>query len=121
MELSCSNIIFFIFFLSFDKRQPRKKIIVFQETETLKGLLIFQGIELFKPKLEKISYTSGNGGPEKISYIFSKENCSYISGKGPAPPPPPHKKKKKSLYFREWNFLRFQETDILKNLLYFRK
>ena len=39
---------------------------------------------------------------EKISYIFSKERFSYISGNRTLPPPP---QKKKSLYFRKWNFL----------------
>ena len=34
---------------------------------------------------EKISYASGNGNPEKTSYIFSKENCSDISGNGKLP------------------------------------
>ena len=29
--------------------------------------------------LEKISHASGIENPEKISYIFSKESCSYIS------------------------------------------
>ena len=29
---------------------------------------------------EKISYTSGNGSPEKTSYIFSKESFYYILG-----------------------------------------
>ena len=38
---------------------------------------------LFRPSSkknypEKISYISGNGNPEKISCIFSKESCSYI-------------------------------------------
>ena len=30
----------------------------------------------------KISYTSGKGNPEKISYIFPKESYSYVSGNG---------------------------------------
>ena len=29
-----------------------------------------------------MSYTSGNGNPEKMSYIFSKESFSYIFGNG---------------------------------------
>ena len=41
----------------------------------------------FQPKFEKIhsgkvSYTSGNGNPEKISHMFSKESFSYNSGNG---------------------------------------
>ena len=31
---------------------------------------------------EKISYASGNGNPQKISYIFSKESWSYILRSG---------------------------------------
>ena len=31
---------------------------------------------------EKIPYASGNGSPEKTSYIFSKESFSDISGNG---------------------------------------
>ena len=27
-------------------------------------------------------HTSGKGNPEKISYIFPKERCSYVSGNG---------------------------------------
>ena len=30
----------------------------------------------------KVSYTSGNGNPSKISYIFSKVSCSCISRNG---------------------------------------
>ena len=45
---------------------------------------------IFQPKLEKIkiirpekiSYISGKGKPEMISFIFSKESCFYISGNG---------------------------------------
>ena len=83
-----------IFFIFFDKRQPRKKIIVFQETETLKGLLIFQGIELFSPSSKKNLILLETGAPKK-SLIFSQkktvlifqekktpQKILYISGKG---------------------------------------
>ena len=46
---------------------------------------------------EKISYASGNGSPEKISYIFSKESFSYISGNGN----PKTETQKKFLIFQE--------------------
>ena len=96
MELSCSNIIFFIFFLSFDKRQPRKKIIVFQETETLKGLLIFQGIELLSPSSKKFPILLETEAPKK-SLIFSQKKTVLIFQEK-NPPPPPIPKKKKILY-----------------------
>ena len=60
---------------------------MFQETETLKNFLYSRN-QLFKLEkiknihLEKISYTSGNGSTEKISYAFLKESFSYISGNG---------------------------------------
>ena len=47
--------------------------------------------------LKKISYTSRNENPEKISYIFSKEGFSYIFGNGNP------------------------ETETLKSFLYFRR
>ena len=63
---------------------------------------------------------------EKISYIFSKERFSYISGNRTLPPPPPQKK---SLYCRKWNFFSLPQENVLfvrkgkpqKNFLYFLK
>ena len=86
---------------------------------------------------EKILYFSGNGNflyflkrklflyfrkqkPWKNSLYFRKGNFLYILGSGsgnPSSPPPPPKKK--SLYFKKLNFLIFQETETLKNFLYF--
>ena len=40
------------------------------------------GNEIFSVHPEKISYTSGNKNSKKVSYIFSRENFSYISVKG---------------------------------------
>ena len=31
---------------------------------------------------ESLCHISGNANPEKISYIFSKESCFFISGNG---------------------------------------
>ena len=62
IELSCSN----IFFSKF----------IFQQMEILKKLLTLH------PKLRKKIYKSGNGNSKRITYIFSKGNCSYISGNG---------------------------------------
>ena len=72
---------------------------------------------------------------EKISYIFSKERFSYISGNRTLPPPPPPPTpKKKILIFQEMElfaqilkhfkkkkplkkFLIFQEKETIKNLI----
>ena len=71
---------------------------------------------------------------EKISYIFSKERFSYISGNRPLPPPTPPTPKKKILIFQEMElfaqilkhfkkkkplkkFLIFQEKETIKNLI----
>ena len=70
------------------------KFPILQETEALKKLLIFREMEPFSHP-EKIYSISGNGNPEKISYIFSKESCSYIP-----------------LWFKKWNFLIFRERYI---------
>ena len=56
------------FFLYFGKRKPRKKFVIFQETETVKNSYI-SGNGIIKPKIqkikkihtEKIHYISGNG------------------------------------------------------------
>ena len=91
-----------------------KKILIFSQK---KGFLIFSQKKAFlrfpemepcafQPKLEqqknppiKISCISGNGSPKTTFYIFTKETCSYVSGKG---------NPEKILY-------------ILRNFLYFRK
>ena len=90
-------------FSYYGKWKPRKKSLIFQETETLKSFLYF-GESDFSVHPEKLYYTSGNGNPEKISYIFSKESFYYISGNDNPP-----------------KILIFQETETLKNFLYFRK
>ena len=56
---------------------------------------------------KKISYTSGNENPEKISYFFSKEGCSYASGKG----------NPKNLLFQQTSYI-FQKAELSYN---FRK
>ena len=83
MGLSCSNI---------------KKCLIFQETETLKNYLYFRKwnflalilgnfLYFLKRKLSLYFgkwkfYILGNGNPEKISNIFSKESFFCISGNG---------------------------------------
>ena len=71
---------------------------------------MFPGMEssTFQPKLkelknhpEKISYTSENGNPEKMSHIFSKENFMYFRKQ---------KTRKIFLCFRKRKFLIFQEA-----------
>ena len=56
-----------------------KKILICSQK---KVFLIFPEMNpaLFTPR--KISYTSGNGNPEKASFIFSKESFYYILGNG---------------------------------------
>ena len=101
MEFSSSNI---------------KKILIFSQK---KAFLIFPEMKpcTFQRKLEKskkstprkfikrkLSYTSGNKPPDKISYNFSKKNF-LIFWKTETPK----------------KFFIFQETETLKNALYFRK
>ena len=77
-------ILFFLYFFScFDKRQPRKKIIVFQETETLKGLLIFQGIELFSPSSTKFPILLETEAPKKSLIISQKKTVLIFQEKKP--------------------------------------
>ena len=78
---------------------------------------MFQKMELFKKNFlyfrkEPPSRKNKKNPSEKIDCIFSKESFSYISGNGP---------RKISVYFRKQNFLIYQETETLKNFLYFRK
>ena len=63
---------------NFRKRKPRKNFIIFQETGTLKKLLIFWEVELFSVHPEKISYTSGNGDFERILYISGNGTFLYF-------------------------------------------
>ena len=61
-----------------------KNFLTFQKTEALKNFLFYRSNFLSsinkKNPPEKISYTSGNGYTENISYIFIKETFLYISG-----------------------------------------
>ena len=66
----------FLYFLIFLETETQKKILILQKTEAIKELLVFLEMELFSPSSKnKIKNPS-----QKISYIFSKESCSYISG-----------------------------------------
>ena len=69
----------------------KKKFIIFQETETLQKSLLCREMELFTPssKNEKKMH------PEKLSYIFSNESFSYISG---------NRNPEKFLIFKETTF-----------------
>ena len=90
MELSSSK--------NFRKRKPRKTFLIFQETKTLKKLLIFWEMELFDLPRENFLYFRKRR-LSKISYIFSKESFSYTSRN--------ENPEKNSLYFRKWNFFIF--------------
>ena len=77
--------------------------LIFQETGTLKKLLIFREIKLFSPPRENFLYFRKQK-PDKFSYIFWKESFSYISGNGNLG--------KSLLYSRKQNFVIFQETEL---------
>ena len=49
----------------------------------------------------ELLFILGNGNPDKISHIFSKENFSYISGGG---------NPEKMLYLRKQNFFIFSKV-----------
>ena len=80
MEISSSNI------KKFQEMEAlkKKKILLFQEMGSLKSFLYF-GKWSFSVHFKKISYISKNKNPEKVSYIFLKERCFHISGKGNPP------------------------------------
>ena len=73
MEFSSSNIKKFLYFLK------RELFLYFQKNPTL-----FSPSKKNKNKIhpDKLSYTSGNGNPEKTSYIFLKESFSHILENG---------------------------------------
>ena len=88
MELSSSNIKkFLIFPYISENRDPKKSFLYFRKWD-------------FSFHPEKISYTSGNGDPEKMEtlkkfVIFQEMEVSYISAN------------ETFLYFRKRNFLMF--------------
>ena len=73
MEFFSSNIKKFLYFLK------RKLSLYFQKNPTL-----FSPSTKNKKKIhpDKLSYTSGNGNPEKTSYIFLNESFSHILENG---------------------------------------
>ena len=76
MELSgCSTRKFLIFSYISGNRNPEKNPYT-SENGSHKELLVFLEMELFSPS----SKNKIKNPPRKISYIFSKESCSYISG-----------------------------------------
>ena len=57
-----------------------------------------------------VSYTLGNRNPPKKILAFQETDFFYNSGnRNTPPPPPPPPPPRNSLYFREQNFLIFQE------------
>ena len=94
------------------KFHPEKNFFYFRKWDF--SALILKKLSYFLRKFQEteLFYTSGNGSPPKISYIFSKESCSYILGNG--------NHEIFFLHFRKWNFLIFRERiiqnpDIFKN------
>ena len=98
-----------------DTETPKINLLIFQETETLKKFFVFWEMELFSPTSKKeknlplkisfiflresCSYISENGNPKKVSHIFFKGSCSYISrNRNP---------QKNSIYFWKKNFFIF--------------
>ena len=72
---------------------PKNFLLFFLKNPTLKKFIIFSyifrnGTQHFSPQARKVNeihprkifHTSGKG--KKISYIFPKERCSYVSGNG---------------------------------------
>ena len=88
MELNGSNI------KKFQETETPKKIPYISGNGNHTKAFYLLGNTTFQTRLEKISYTSVNRNPKKISYIFLKESCSY------APEETPKK------------FLMFQETEL---------
>ena len=88
-----------------------KKILICSQK---KVFLIFPEMNpaLFTPR--KISYTSGNGNPEKASFIFSKESFYYILGNG---------NHEKLFYISERNFpcSKNEKDLLLKSFLFFKE
>ena len=108
MELLSSNI------NKFQETKTPPKSPYISRNGNLKKASYISGNGTIQSTPRKISYTSGNRSPEKISYIFTKERFSYISGNG---------NPENSLYFRKRNFLIFQEryiqnSGIFKTLVY---
>ena len=69
-------------------------------------------MDLSNSIIEKISYISGNGNPNKYSYIFSKESCSYILENG---------NPKKFFIFRETELFHISGNGNLKKLFIFHE
>ena len=79
-------------FLYIRKWKPRKKCLIFQETETLKKLLIFREIELFSKSSKK--------------FLIVQEKEAL---------------KKFIIFYQKKDFLIFQKTETQKKFLLFQK
>ena len=89
-----------------------KKLPYISGNRNPKKLLIFWEMRLSSPSSKN---NNKKNHPEKISYtlIFSQKNAVPIFHETETP--------KKFFILQERNFLKFQETETLKNFLYFRK
>ena len=84
-------------FLYIRKWKPRKKCLIFQETETLKKLLIFREIELFSKSSKKFLIVQEKEALKKFIIFYQKKDflifqktetqkkISFISKKLPKP------------------------------------
>ena len=61
-------------FLYFRKWKPRKKCLIFQETETLKKLLIFREIELFSKSSKKFLIVQEKEALKKFIIFYQKKD-----------------------------------------------
>ena len=67
---------------NFRKRKPRKKCLIFEETETLKKILIFREMELFSPPRENFLYFRKRNPGKKIQEQISRYRTSLYFEKG---------------------------------------
>ena len=88
---------------NFRNRKPRKKFLIFDETETLKRILVFWEMELFSPPRENFLYFRKRNPRKNFLYLLKRKLFLYFRKR---------KTRKKSLHFRKQNFLIFQDTGL---------
>ena len=79
-------------FLYFRKWKPRKKCLIFQETETLKKLLIFREIELFSKSSKKFLIVQEKEALKNLLYFIKRKIFLYFRKQKP---------KKNFFYFKK--------------------
>ena len=94
----------FLYFLTYRKRNLRKKLFIFQETETLKKFLIFQDMELSSPTSKNFLYLRKQKTRKNILHFLKRKLFLYFWKR---------KRRRNSLYLKKQNFLIFQETSYI--------